>query len=146
MTYAIISIFAFTGIVWLIKKALKLEVCPVCAGVSLTWLWLLIGMKLNLLPTIDYQLPTAILMGGTVVGAMSKLEKFIQPRFLVLWKTAFVAFGFLAVYSLVISDWLIFALGAILAATTTLVFKTHQAQKQESEQAKELEEKMKNCC
>ncbi len=93
-------------------------------------------------------------MGGTIVGAMFKLEQFIKPKFILIWKTTFVILGFLAVYGLIISNWLIFAIGAILAAIATFIFKASRAQKQESEQAslaesrraKELEEKMKNCC
>ena len=41
-----------------------------------------------------------------------------------------------------------FAIGAILAVVVTFVLKMRgvEPEKQESEQAKKLEEKMKNCC
>ena len=146
MTYAIISILVTTSIVWLIKRTFKFEICPVCAGVFLTWLWILIGMFLGKLSVISYQLPVAILMGGTVVGLMSKLEKFIKSNVLLIWKVIFVSLGFLAVYGLIISNWLIFALGVILAITAIFIFKTYQAPEPESKQAKELEERMKKCC
>lgn len=148
MTIAIISILIITFVVWSVKKWLKFEVCPICAGVSLTWIWMLVAMILGKLSTTTYQLPTALLMGGTVVGFMSKLEEFIKPKFILVWKTLFVVLGFMAVYSLIYSNFISFILITVLVVTITLIFKTQEANKDEekSKQIKELEEKMKNCC
>ena len=87
-------------------------------------------------------------MGGTVVGLMSKLEQFIKPKFVLIWKALFVALGFVAVYSLISVDWIIFLVGVILAVAFTFAFKIPKVRQenQESEKRKELEEKMKNCC
>jgi len=87
-------------------------------------------------------------MGGTVVGAMSKLEKFIKLDFILLWKTIFVISGFLAAYSLINTDWAMFAIGVILAVVITIFLKTRGVgqEKQELKKTKELEEKMKKCC
>jgi len=144
----IISILIITFATWLLRKYLSLKICPICVGVALTWIWLLVGMKLNLLSTVNYQLPVAILMGGTVVGLMSKLEQFVNQKFILIWKTIFVASGFSAVYGLINTDWTMFAVGAILAVVVTFVLKTRgvEPEKQESEQVKKLKEKMKNCC
>lgn len=77
MIIAILSIFIFTVIVWGFNKKLPVKICPICAGVSLTWLWMLLGMGYGLLPIEKYQLVTAILMGGSVVGITDKLgEKY----------------------------------------------------------------------
>jgi len=132
----------------LVNKLLSFKICPICAGVFLTWIWLLIGMKLNLLLTTNYQLLTAILMGGTVVGSTFKLEQFIKPKFILIWKTIFVILGFLAVYGLLSSAWIVFIIALVLAVLTTLVFKIKKGseKKPESEQTRILEEKMKNCC
>ena len=148
MITAIISILIITSIVWLVKNKLKFEICPICIGVTLTWLWILIAMNLGKLSIIDYQLPTAFLMGGTVVGLMSKLEQFIKIKFILFWKTLFVALGFMAAYNLLFGSWMIFVIGIVLAVTITLVLKTHITleENQKTKQAKELEEKMKKCC
>ena len=144
----IISIIGITFAAWLLRKYLKFKICPICAGVALTWLWLLMGIISNQLPAASYQLLIAVLMGGTVVGAMFKLEKFIKPDFILLWKTIFVISGFLAAYSLINTDWAMFAIGVILAVVITLFLKTRGVgqEKQELKKTKELEEKMRNCC
>ena len=117
----------------------------------MTWFWLLVGIKLNLLSSADYQLPTAILMGGTVVGLMFKLEQFIKIKFVLIWKTLFVALGFMVVHSLMFANWMIFLVSAILVVLLTFILKvsktTLENQKlHEVSSSKELEEKMKNCC
>ena len=75
MIIAIISIFILTLIVWLINKKLSMKICPVCAGVLLTWLWMLLGMSYGFLSVEKYQIIIAILMGGSVVGITNKLEE-----------------------------------------------------------------------
>ena len=131
--------------VWLVNKKLPIQVCPVCAGVFLTWLWMFIGMSLGKLLIANYQLPVSVLMGGTVVGLMSKLEQFINLKFVLIWKMIFVVSGFTAVYSLITDQWGIFAIGVIVDIVVTLIFKTYGAEK-ENLNLKELKEKIKNCC
>src|SRR3990172_11512216 len=145
MIIAIVSILIITFSVWFVNKKLPFKICPICAGVALTWLWFLIGMFAGNLPVSSYQLPMAILMGGTVVGLMSKLEKFIKPNCVLLWKTVFVVSGFSAFYGLIMGEWTFFALGAVLAVVVTLIFKKHSAEPagEKTEQLKELEEKKK---
>ena len=145
MIIAILSILIITLVVWLVNKKLPIQVCPVCAGVFLTWLWMFIGMSLGKLLIANYQLPVSVLMGGTVVGLMSKLEQFINPKFVLIWKVVFVVSGFTAVYSLITNQWGIFAIGVIVDIVVTLIFKTYGAEK-ENLNLKELKEKIKNCC
>ncbi|KKQ34233.1 MAG: hypothetical protein US50_C0056G0001 [Candidatus Nomurabacteria bacterium GW2011_GWB1_37_5] len=145
MTITIISIAVLTLLVWSFRRITELKICPICAGVALTWLWLLAGMLAGKLSVISYQLPIAILMGGTVVGAMSKLEQFIRPNLVLVWKTFFVLFGFYAVWSLLSSNWLMFSVVIILGTTSTLTLIKRE-KKLGSEQVKELKEKMSNCC
>ncbi|MEK7190231.1 MAG: hypothetical protein AAB661_00500, partial [Patescibacteria group bacterium] len=54
---------------------LPFQICPICAGVSLTWLWMLFGMGLGFLSVEKYQMVIAILMGGSVIGIVNKLEE-----------------------------------------------------------------------
>ena len=148
MIIAISSIIIFTIIVWVLNKKLPMQVCAICAGVVFTWIFLFLGMFLGKLPTALYQIPAAILAGGTVVGIMSKLEKFIKSKFILIWKTIFVISGFGAVYGLVESRLAVIVIGVIVSVITTILFKMSKDRidNQKSEQVKALEEKMKNCC
>lgn len=142
------SIFIFTAAVWVINKTLSFRVCPICAGVSLTWVWMLAGMLFGWLPAISYQLLTAVLMGGSVVGIAYGAEKFLHPsRATLLWKTVFIPTGFAAVYSLVSFWWT----GVIVASVLLLVFVFKflawpQNHGSKNERVKELTRKMKDCC
>jgi|SRR3989344_5379145 len=139
------SILGLTVLVWLVNRRLPFPVCPICAGVSGTWIWLVAahfsGYQINL------AIP-ALLMGGTVVGAMSKLERFVEPKFILVWKTVFVASGFWAANSLLIGNRLALAAGIIFALIISLIFRARKVKigGQKSEQIKNLEKKMKNCC
>ena len=137
-----------TFAVWLIKKKLKFEVCPICAGVTLTWFWMLVGMFFGKLLVVDYQLPATLLMGGTVVGLMSKLEQFVKLKFVLIWKTIFVVLGFVAAYNLIFTNWVIFAVSVALVVVTTFVFKIRLTleENQKSKQTRKLEEEMEKCC
>lgn len=148
MIIAILSILVLTGFVYVLNKKLLTQICPICAGVTLTWLWMFFGMFFGKLSAIDYQVPTAILAGGTVVGLMSKLEEFIKVKFVLVWKTIFVASGFMAVYSLVAREWSILALGIIINVAITFIFKTYENETKNSDPKKleELKKKMKGCC
>lgn len=145
MIITIISILIITTIIWFVSKKLPFNICPVCTGVLLTWTGLLIVISLGQLSISDYQLPTAILAGGTVVGIMSKLEKYIKIKFILLWKTTFVILGFFVVYSLVSSDWIISIVGIILIIIVTVMLKKTKM-KEPSKKLEEIQEKLKNCC
>ena len=139
------SIIVITTSAWVVRKIIKWNLCPICAGVAGTWAWLLVahfwGYRIDLVAP-------AILMGGTVVGVMSKLEKLIEPKFILVWKTVFVASGFWAAYSLITGNWSVVVMGIILAVIVTLAGKMQKIKltKPETEQVKELKNKMKNCC
>lgn len=143
----ITSILAITALVWTFNKISPFYICPICAGVSGTWLWMLIGVLTNNLQLTTYSLVIAILMGGSVVGIMYQLEK-KRGELPLIWKTIFVVSGFLIVYALV-SGWLAvgFFTVAFFAAFSILVLQKNGIQRPEKKsQVKELEEKMKNCC
>ena len=75
MIIAISSIVVITITAWALNKILPVKICPICAGVSLTWLWMLFGMGYGLLLVDKYQLITAVLMGGSVIGITNKLSE-----------------------------------------------------------------------
>ncbi len=81
MIYAILSILVFTLIVWTLNKTLLIKICPICAGVSLTWLWMLTGMWLGFLSVSRYEIITAVLMGASIGGIVNELKKmFLKLR------------------------------------------------------------------
>lgn len=139
------SILGLTVLVWLVNRILPFAVCPICAGVSGTWLWLMVAYFWGY--PVVLTIP-ALLLGGTVVGAMSKLERFVEPKFVLVWKTAFVISGFWAANGLITGNWLIFAMGIILtlAATLTCKIRKIKIDKPESERVEKLKNKMENCC
>lgn len=75
MIIAITSVFIFTIIVWILNKKLHIQVCSICAGVTLTWAWLLGGMWLGYLPSSRYEFIVAILMGASIGGIVTELKK-----------------------------------------------------------------------
>ena len=81
MIIAISSILFFTLVVWVINKKSSIQICPICAGVMLTWLSMLLGMWFGLLSVSRYEILTAILMGASIGGIVTELKKlFIKFR------------------------------------------------------------------
>lgn len=123
MVITIISIFVITGVVWLINKTFSTKVCHICGGVFLTWLWMLIGIFTGQLPIADYQLLVAILMGGSVTGFAYWMEKHKTLRYSsVAWKIFFIPTGFIAAYSLISSEWIIFLVTVVILALLMVLF------------------------
>src|SRR3989344_2427349 len=131
MIIAIVSILVITGLIRFAKKILPFPACPICAGVSGTWIWMMLARGGGY--QIDLTGP-AILMGGSVVGAMFKLERLVKPKFVLVWKTAFVVSGFWAASGLITGNWLALAAGIIIAVMAALSFKNRKVEssKQES--------------
>lgn len=100
MFLAIILILIITGLVWLLNRVLPFKICPVCAGVSGTWLILTALILGGIIPTSDFLLPTSILMSGTVVGIAYQGEKSLKwaAKNQIVWKLIVLAFGFSAVW------------------------------------------------
>lgn len=150
---AITSILAITALVWIFNKISPFYICPICAGVSGTWLWMLIGALIGQLPIINYQLPISILMGGSVVGLTYQGEKYLvsikaSANKVLLWKSLFIPAGFATVYGLVTAFWQLFiaALAVVGIVAVGFLLPDSGKNKQENKKISEIEEKMKNCC
>ena len=63
----IVSILAIAGTAAVANKILPFKICPICAGTAGTWLWMLGGMFIGVLPASNFQLPAAILMGNSLI-------------------------------------------------------------------------------
>ena len=86
---------------------MKIPVCPICILVSGVWIVLLVLMRIGY--EVDPAFP-AMLMGGSVVGiaytlGLGKWQKFV-----------FIPVGFLAMWSLLASAWLLALLAVLVCA------------------------------
>jgi hypothetical protein len=152
--YITISILVITFLAWVANKFLPFKVCPICAGVSLTWLWILVGILLDALPVTSYQLLVSILMGGTVVGIAYQGEKSmnIASKNFLKFRTAIIVPGFILVYfALANVSWLTLIIEAAVLTVVTYLFFILPSDKAislptDKRKVAELEEKMKECC
>jgi len=142
---AIVSILGITALAWAARRALPFPVCPICAGVAGTWLWMLAGRELGYAADATV---LAILLGATVAGSAYQLEKRLPPeRSLLLWKALFVPVGLVAAYALVWSRWaLAGAAFASLIALTAGFLAPPRAIARDPSKIEELERQMKRCC
>lgn len=141
ITITIISILFISVLAWLARRILSFTVCPICVGVCLTWIWLLGAHLLGY--EIDLIVP-ALLMGGSVVGIMYKIEKKfnnLPADQLLLWKILFVPAGFIAAYAVLEQLWM-----ALLLAIAFLFLLSFALLSSREESASEIEKKMKDCC
>ena len=147
ITITVISILAVTALAYFAKRILPLKVCPICAGVFITWVWLL-GAHFQGYP-VDLVVP-ALLMGGSVVGIAYSLEKRflnISAERLLLWKVLFIPAGFVTAYSLLAQLWtvLLFAIAFLFLVSFLLLSESGKTKPRE-ETAGEIEKRMKDCC
>lgn len=141
ITVTIISILAISAVVWFANRILPFIVCPICAGVFLTWTGL-IGARF-----FGYEVALAVpalLMGGSVVGVAYQLEKKLHGSSAgapLLWKALFIPAGFVAAYGVLEQLWtaVLLALAFMFLISITLV-------PSRGESASGLEKKMEDCC
>lgn len=143
--YALISIAVLTAVAVLITIFTRAKICALCAGVSLTWVWLLVARWLGYF--ID-PVVLGMLMGGSVVGSMYKIDKRAASGTSIIWKLSFVLFGFSLVYSVLMSQFIIAGLLAVAEFFALGLGLGWFASKNASqnERRSNLLEKMKNCC
>ncbi len=150
------SILVITGLVWLLNKALPFKVCPICAGVSLTWVLLTAGVLTGKLLITNYYLLITMLMGGTVVGIAFQGEKRFKwaEENILRFKALVVVIGFILVYlALTNLSWVGLGIEIIILAALVYLFFVSQPREgneksdlRPREKVSELEEKMKECC
>ncbi|MDO8505934.1 MAG: hypothetical protein Q7S48_05180 [bacterium] len=156
MWLPILLILVITGSVWALNKFLPFKFCPVCAGVSGTWTALTALMLADILPTTFYILPTAILMGGTVVGIAYQGEKSLVwvKSYPVAWKLAVMVVGFPLAYGAVqYMSWTIFGLELVVLALLMYVFffrrvamESHVPHSNGGANVKKIEKGLESCC
>ena len=144
LTITIASIGGITLAVWLVDKVLSFKVCPICAGVSGTWLWMLAASFLGY--EID-RVIVAMLLGGSVVGIAYQSEKRLPAgKSALLWKALFIPVGFVVAYSLVVSQWSMMAVSLGIAGMLAWMFLKGSGTQRPNEKVQELKKNMENCC
>ena len=148
ITITVVSIIAIAGLVWFANKILPFTVCPICAGVFLTWVWLIgayiWGYQINL------SVP-ALLMGGSVVGIAYQLEKKfgnLSAGKILFWKMLFIPAGFIAAYGILerLPSVFLIAVVFLLLVSLALLSSKSSTTGFRSETVGDVEKKMKDCC
>ncbi len=141
----IASMLALTLLAWLARKMTRLPVCPICLGVSGTWLWMLAARQGGL--EMDATM-LAVFLGASVVGSAQWIEtRLPNGRSPLPWKTVALPAGFIAAYGLVAQRWGLAALAAAaLASLAALFLRPPGAAEGDPEVVAQLEEQMKKCC
>ena len=126
------------------------KICPVCAGVSLTWLLISAGIVTGLLEADSWKLIIAIAMGGTAAGIAFQAEKRFNWHSPIM-KLLLIIIGFILAYFAVgnIGLWTLTAEAVIILFLGYLFFISKVGNGiniSDSKKLKELEEKMKDCC
>lgn len=125
------SIIALTFLFWIFGQLSKIKVCPICAGVVITWIALLVLMLSG--KAID-RTSLAILMGMSVGALATKYEINL------IWKSAVVLLGLPLVWFL-INNMIGYSVGFLIGIVIlTLFFKINQ--KKGSKQY----DRFKDCC
>lgn len=130
---------------WLAGRVARLPVCPVCAGVAGTWLWMLAARLAGI--AIDGAV-LAMLLGASVVGFAQWIETRLPAgRSPLLWKVLALALGFAAAYGLAAERWLLaLAAAAVLGLVAAFFLRPRRTVAGDSVAVAKLEERMKKCC
>jgi hypothetical protein len=141
----IATVVALTALAWLVRKFSRLPVCPICVGVSGTWL-LMLGARAGGFAVDSAAL--ALLLGASVVGAAQWIEARLPPqRSALLWKVLALPAGFIAAYGVVAAQWIPAAgAAAVLTALTAWFLRSEQGVTRDPEVIARLREQMKKCC
>ena len=108
MIYFLASILILTIIFAFLYKARIIAVCPICAGVVITWFVGVIGIYNNQAWADPFLV--AILLGASLGALANKYGSKLG----IVWKTLFVLIGLPAVY-FIVQEKLWFGLGLIIA-------------------------------
>ena len=148
---ALILVAVITAGVKSVSRFLPFSPCPLCIGVSGTWVLLSFAILAGFLPRDIYLDVITLLMGGTVVGIAYQAEKKFgwQGEKSFWFRFAIIAVGFYAAHVAVGSlSWPVFVFElAVLSALAYLFFVRRDASAgPHSPEAEKLEKELENCC
>ena len=156
MITAILLVLVITVIVAVFNRSLPFKICPICAGISGSWLILTAGILLARWSG-DYKLPIAMLMGGTVVGIAFQGEAKFDwaKKGIYMWKAPVIILGMPVAYWLFKNMSLTTLVIEILVLSVLIYFffigsslrgSASKLAIVDGRHVVELEDKMKNCC
>ena len=125
------------------------DVCVVCAGVSATWLWILIAHHAGRLADPRWPTVAAVLLGGSVVGLTEQWSKRRATPFSSTQKALAFAVGFAIAYAAIASWWGgAFAAAIVLARAATFAVRPDGARSVSAPPAVETLKRQleKECC
>ncbi|MGB0757341.1 MAG: hypothetical protein ACPGO5_02700 [Patescibacteria group bacterium] len=145
MTVVFISLTVILAIYFIIAFS-PLKVCAICSAVSMTWLGLLLTYMLGMHEEIVW---LGVLMGGSVVGLMYKLDSYWkEKKYSGTWllKLTIIVFGFLTVYVVVNTLWTdFFWLVPSMVVVSTIGVMLLRSNKEDNVSSK-LQSKLDHCC
>ena len=154
MWLMLILLLGITGAVRTLNGLLPFRICPICAGVSATWLLLSAAVLAGLIQKEVFFPLILLFMGGSVVGIAYQGEKSFSwaMRSPLLWKTiaisALMPLAFWAAQAMSVKV----LVGEIMALSLLayLFFARRPEEKKPAAdgipKVRELEEKLKQCC
>lgn len=152
LIYSFISVLFLIWIIGRANRVLKYKICSVCAGVSITWAMIILGILTGYLNPETYKPILAMMIGGTGVGIGYQGEKlFGLTGVKSLWfKLIATLSGFLVAYlNFYFIGWTLLTVDiAALAIIGHLyfIFPYRMTKNSSEEKGKYIEEKLKNCC
>lgn len=151
MITAIFLVVLITVIFMTLNKSLPFKICPICAGVSGSWLILTAGIVLGRWSG-DYKLPIAMLMGGTVVGIAFQGEAKFDwaKKSIYMWKAPVIILGMLLAYWLFNNMSPVTMVAEILFLSSLVYYlfikSSRSSRHGDDQHVTELEKKMEKCC
>lgn len=152
ITIAIVSILLGTGIMRFVNSRFPVRICPICAGISGTWLWILTGMYTGFLDPGSWNLIAALGLGGSAVGiAYAADNRFPQKSTPLFWRITLIPLGFAIAYALLTIRPRLSVLVLVFLAEAVIIYlfselNTRVVSEEEKLRNKKLEEKMRDCC
>lgn len=157
MLLILILIIIITAMVWALNRALPFKICPVCAGVSGTWIIFTALVLGGIIPNSSFIIPISILMGGTVVGIAYQGEKSLPwvRHYPVAWKLAVIVTGFPLVYGAVqYMSWTTFGVELVVLAGLVYLFfvkrgipgAPHVPHGTDAQDVQKIEKWLEQCC
>lgn len=145
LIFAIASMLTLTALAWLASSATRAALCPVCIGVSSTWLGLVAARFAG--AEVDPAV-LGILLGASVLGLTQwQAERLPPGRSVLIWKAVALSAGFGAAYGLLAERWLLAAVAATGFALAAAIYRRPpNAHARTSEAVSRLEERLKRCC
>lgn len=144
MLIALLSIYAIAAAAAALNRVIRTKLCLVCAGVSGTWLWLLVARRMGV--AVDPVI-LGIFLGGSVVGiAYQTAKRLPTNRSVIGWKLMVIPPGFVAAYGAARGDAMLTVIGLALGFLAAAWFWRSKPHDPSRTEVASLERDMKNCC